>query len=82
MFVNALPPAGSAAQLREAACKARAGEIAKQRPNTSFLDLHHDNAMARKVDDYIDALHFRGDVSRMVEDELSKAVVAIQSNLK
>jgi len=79
IFVNALPPDGSAAALRVAACKERISSVAEQRPKTAYLDLQLDNAMARDVDGYSDWVHVRGSVARLVEAEIGRA--AIRSSL-
>jgi hypothetical protein len=76
-FVNALPPAGTPAAKRLAACKSRIDAIAKQRPNTAFLDLHGDNEFASAVTDYVDEYHFRGVTCRRVEAEIGKAVLKL-----
>jgi len=79
VFVNALPPPGSAAAARDAACKAKVSNIAKTRRNAGVLDLQGDSPMARKFGDYIDALHFRGEVAQMVGAEIAKAADELQS---
>ena len=82
VFVTSLPPQGSAAALRDAACKERARRIAERRPNTALLNLEGDNALARDVASYVDDIHFRGDVARKVELEIARALVALQSRVK
>ena len=77
VFINAFPPAGSVAQARDVACRQRIRALAKSRPNTAFLDLRHDGEMARDVASYVDAIHFRGKVARMVELQLAEAVRAL-----
>lgn len=79
-FVNALPPAGSAAEARDTACRDTVRQIAAQRPNTGFLDLQGDNEMARHLPSYIDGIHFHDAVARMVEREIAKAILALQSH--
>jgi hypothetical protein len=79
VFVNAIPPAGSAAAVRDAACKARFAQLARRRPKTGLLDLQGDNPLARRIGDYVDALHFRGEVARTVEAEIAEAVVKLRS---
>jgi hypothetical protein len=77
VFINAFPPAGSIAQTRDMACRQRIDALARSRPKTAFLDLRHDGEMARDVASYVDAIHFRGRVARMVEAELAQAVRAL-----
>jgi hypothetical protein len=77
VFINAFPPAGSVAQARDMACRQRIDALARSRPKTAFLDLRHDGEMARDVASYVDAIHFRGRVARMVEAELAQAVRAL-----
>jgi hypothetical protein len=79
VFVNALARPGTNAAARDAACKARVADIAARRPNTGVLDLQGDNPLARSEADYIDALHFRGNVAKVVDVEVAKAVIALQS---
>jgi hypothetical protein len=82
VFFTSLPPQGSAAALRDAACKDRVRRIAGRRPNTAVLNMERDSALARDVANYVDAIHFRGDVARKVELEIARALVALQSSAK
>ncbi len=82
VFVTSLPPQGSPAALRDAACKDRARRIAERRPNTAVLNMEGDSPLARDVTNYVDAIHFRGDVARKVELEIARAIVALQSGGK
>jgi hypothetical protein len=82
VFVTSLPPKGSAAALRDAACKDRVRRIVERRPNTAVLNLEGDNALARDVASYVDDIHFRGDVARKVELEIARALAALQSGAK
>jgi hypothetical protein len=57
-FVNTLPVAGSAADERLLACKARARQIARLRPSSAYLDLMTENAITREPANYFDELHY------------------------
>lgn len=57
-FVNTLPLAGSPADARLQACKARARQIASMRPGSAYLDLMTENAITREPANYFDELHY------------------------
>jgi len=79
VYSNVLPPAGSVAQLRDAACKERVRRIGETRPNTAYLDLQGDNAWAHDITGYFDSRHFRGEVARSVEIEIGRAAKKLLS---
>ena len=79
IYANMLPPVGSVAQLRDAACKDRVRGIAEARPNSAYLDLQGDNAWAHDIANYLDSRHFDGDIARSVEVEIARAAEKLLS---
>jgi hypothetical protein len=74
VYSGALPVAGSAADARLKACKARLQQIAAQRPNTSFVDARFDWPQTRDPDNFIDATHYLDGVAMPAEADLVAAI--------
>lgn len=72
-YVNMLPVAGSPAEARLQACKARAREIAGLRPHTAWLDLMTENALTTNVMNYYDEVH----TTPAAADEIAAAIVRV-----
>jgi hypothetical protein len=72
-FINTLPLAGSAADERLQACKARARQIAAQVPNSVYLDLMDENAITRDAGNYFDELHY----TPAAADAVAAAIVTL-----
>jgi len=74
VFAGALPVAGSPAEARLAACKARVAAIVAARPNTAFVDALTDRESVRNPNNFIDATHYLDPVAVEVEGGIVAAV--------
>jgi hypothetical protein len=79
VFASSLPLAGTPADSRSAACKARVRSIAASRPNSAFLDLRADSPLTRDQGNFRDATHYNDVVARFVEDEIARVTKMIAS---
>ena len=72
-YLNTLPVAGSAAEGRLQACKARVREIAALRMNAGYLDLMVENAISRDERNYFDELHY----TPAAADKVAEAIIEV-----
>lgn len=72
-YVNMLPVAGSPAEARLQACKARAQQIAASRANTAWLDLMTENALTTNAMNYYDEVH----TTPAAADTVAAAIVEV-----
>jgi len=75
-FVGALPEPGSAADRREAACKAAARRIAAGRPRTEYLDLRTETEKTRVIANFYDTMHYRDSIAREIEQAIAARFVS------
>jgi hypothetical protein len=74
VYAGALPVAGSAADTRLKACKARLQRIAAQRPNTAFVDTRVERPQTRDPNNFIDATHYLDPVALPAEADVVAAI--------
>jgi hypothetical protein len=82
VYVTGVPAEGSPAAARLAACKERVRQLAAQRPNAAFLDLLTENAITRDVANFYDEAHYRPDVARWVEAEISRKLGVLTASAR
>ena len=73
-YIDALPVPGSFAQTKVDGCKDRAGEIARRRPNTRFVDLQVDGPLAHDRTNFIDARHVDGEGAEALNAAVAHAL--------
>ncbi len=74
-YVSVLPVAGSPAEARQQACKARAREIVSRREGNAYLDLMSENDITRDETNYFDERHYN-------QPAATKVATAIVAALK
>ncbi len=73
-YTRAIPPPGSVAAADLDVCKETYRALAGGRPDTRLLDFLVDGPMARRDENFWDAIHYRGPVARAIEDRLADAL--------
>jgi hypothetical protein len=73
-YTTAIPPPGSTAAADLDVCKETYRLLAGARANTQFLDFLFDSPMARRDENFWDAIHYRGPVARVIEDRVVDAL--------
>lgn len=76
-YRKGLPPAGTAAARRLAACKAGLEGIAAGRPRTSVLDFAREGEIADREANFWDAIHYRSPVARAMEGKIAPALLKL-----
>jgi hypothetical protein len=73
-YTTAIPPPGSTAAADLDVCKETYRLLAGARANTQLLDFLFDSPMARRDENFWDAIHYRGPVARVIEDRVVDAL--------
>lgn len=73
-FRSALPLPGSIAAARLARCKAAFAELAASRPRSDMLDFFVDGEIARNADNFLDHIHYTGNVALLIEDAIAARI--------
>ncbi|EIM27873.1 hypothetical protein [Microvirga lotononidis] len=84
--VLAVPPVFTAKQPRpntpryrsEQACRQRLIALASERPNTALVDWWDDRPELKKIDAFIDQIHYRHSVARAMEQDIAAALLDIR----
>lgn len=71
-YHTGLPAPGSVGAARLARCKAALADLAASRPRTALLDFFVDGDIARKADNFLDHIHYIGNVARVLEDAVAE----------
>jgi hypothetical protein len=71
---RAIPPPGSVAAAELDVCNEAYRAVAGARPDTQLLDFLVDGPMARRGENFWDAIHYRAPVAREIEDRLADAL--------
>jgi hypothetical protein len=74
VYWNQLPVAGSEADGRMAACKARTEAIARTLPRGAVVDLRVDSPMMHDSAKFFDPTHYKDDITRRIEAEIADRI--------
>jgi hypothetical protein len=74
VFYTDLPSSGSADDVRVAACKQALSKLVAGRRHSAFIDLRADNPLARDPANFMDEIHYRGPVARLIEARIARVL--------
>lgn len=75
-FASFIPPAGSRGATGLAHCKDALKHLVAGRPHSGFLDFRVDDTITRDPRNFMDHLHYRGNVARLVEAGIAATILA------
>ncbi len=79
VYWNQLPVAGSQADARMAACKARADAIARLLPRGAMLDLRIDGPKVRDRANFFDPTHYKDEITRDIEAAIAQRINSLST---
>ncbi|WP_262027899.1 hypothetical protein [Microvirga sp. Mcv34] len=78
VFTAKQPRPGTPRHRAEQACRQRLVDLASARPNTALVDWWDDRPELKKIDAFIDQIHYRHSVARAMEQDIVAALLDIR----